>query len=492
MNDIKELLKFVTSVSGDNFGTIGKVLGDKKLKLFKLAEIIKHPAVQEKDAIKLLYGNTDNTINYRKLKSRLRNRLIDVIFLSNSERLLKFPYDISLFTAQRNLLAAQILLMQDKRKAAVNLAKSALNLSLHHEHTQLIVIACRLLCHNFALSGLKKEFQYYSNLLDRHLILLQDEIEIILLHDKILVDISGTAEDNKDTKLLLSKCYKRASTLIKSNRSHTLILNYYRISIRYFHSHHHFEKVISLCKKCIEYLETNSHLYQRARAGEFALFEMDACLRLQKYAKGKECAERCERHFTPYNSPWLVFNEFYFLLAMRTGNYLEALKIFYSTTSSSRFRKLSLIKIELWKIYEAWLNFALPDSLPKKQFNLFRFLNEVSTISKDKSGYNYSILIAQVLLLINIANEERLFELQDAFRLYFDRHIKKLKQSRHYYFGVMLRILFNSDFNPEIAERKAKPHLKKLEAQNTHTHPLEETEIIPYPILWNLILEKCR
>jgi hypothetical protein len=492
MNDIKELLNFVTLVSGDNLGTFGKVLGDKKLKLFKLAEMVKHPTAQEKDAAKLLYGNIENTTNYRKLKSRLRNRLIDVIFLSNTERLLKFPYDVSLFTSQRNLLAAQILLMQDKRRTAVNLSKSALNLSLRHQHTQLIVIACRLLCHHFALSGLKKEFQYYSILLDKHLTLLKYEIEIILLHDTTLVSISGTAENNKDTKLHLKKCYKRACTLYKTNQSHTLILNYYRISIRNFHSRHQFEKVISLCKNCIQYLEKNPHLYQRSRAGEFALFEMDACLRLQKYAKGKECAERCERHFTPFNSPWLVFNEFYFLLAMRTENYPEALKIFYSTTSSNRFRKLSSIKIELWKIYEAWLNFSLPDSLPKKQFNLFRFLNEVSTVSKDKSGYNYSILIAQILLLLNIDNKDKLFELEIAFRLYFNRHIKKIKHPRHYYFGVMLRILFNCDFNSNIAEIKAKPYLKKLERRNLTAQTLEETEIIPYPILWNLILERCK
>ena len=494
MKGLNDLLKFVTLVNKNDRNFLDTVSGkSKSRKLNLLAEASRNPILNSEHEIKkAVYGRKHSSDSYRKLKSRLKNKLVDSIFLSNTGRRLKFPYDHSLFNVQRNLFAAQILLLQDQRKSAIALAVPALHSAIRFQHSHLAVIACRILCHHSALSGSGKDFRNYSGILVQQVKQFHAELEIQMLYNAILFKIVKTADYDTQSKKLLRKNYEKALQIYKSNRSHVIVLHYYRIAIRYFQSQHLFIKAIALCKECNQYLEQNPHLYQRARAGEFALYEMDSCLRLQQYEMGMACAERCIRHFTPYHSPWLVFNEQYFLLAMRTGNYLKALDIFYLVTSSYRFKKLAQVKIELWKIYEAWLNFSLPDSLPKKQFNLFRFLNEVETVSKDKSGYKFSIIIAQLLLLINIREKEKLFEMLAAFRLYLNRHIKKATNPRNYYFGIMLRILYNSDFNSKSAEKKARPFCKKLESMNKTLPTLEETEIIPYPILWKLILEKCR
>ncbi len=493
MNEINDLLKFVTLINKNDPVLFKKLLSNNpSQKLFRLAETLNDPDIlDDKKVMSRLYGKTRNSDNYRQLKSRLKSKLVDVLFLNNTERFLKFPVDKALFVTQRNLLAAQILLLQDQRKIAISLTRPAIQSAIYFEHSQLAIMGCRILCHHAALTSSEKDFNHYSQVLTKQLNIFHAELKIIQLYNTILLKVMRTAEYDLPSKKILHNCYLQALGLFKSNRSHIIVLHYYRIAIRYYHSQHLFEKVIQLCKQCNQYLESNPHLYQRSRAGEFALYEMDSCLRLQHYSKGLECAERCLRHFTPYNSPWLVFNEQYFLLSMRTGNYPKALEIYYAVTSSYRFKKLSHIKVELWKIYEAWVNFTLPDVLPKKQFNLFRFLNEVHTVSKDKTGYNYSILITKILLLINIQEKERLVNLEDAFRQYLNRHIKKSKYLRHYHFGVMLRTLFNSDFNSQIAGRKVKPILKKLEVLNKKSLPLEDTEIIPYPMLWKLILEKC-
>ena len=494
MSELKDLLKFVTSVNKNDPGVMDTITGkSNSLKLTKFSEVSRNPLFKDENEIKkALYGRKRKTDGYRKLKSRFKNKLIDSIFLSNTGRRLKFPYDNSLFNVQRNLFAAQILLLQDQRKSAIALTVPALHAAIRFQHSHLAVIACRILCHHSALSGSGREFKNYSEILVQKQKLFLAELEIQKLYNAILFKIVKAADYDSQSKKLLRKSYDKASRINRSNRSHVIVLHYYRIAIRYFQSQHLYNKAISLCKECNQYLEKNPHLYQRSRAGEFALYEMESCLRLQQYEKGMACAERCMRHFTPYHSPWLVFNEQYFLLAMRTGNYFKALDIFYIVTSSYRFKKLAQVKIELWKIYEAWLNFSLPDSLPKKQFNLFRFLNEVETVRKDKSGYNFSIIIAQLLLLINIQEKEKLFELEAAFRLYLNRHIKKETNPRNYYFGMMMRILYNSDFNSKSAEKKARPFCKKLESMNKTLPTLEETEIIPYPMLWKLILEKCK
>lgn len=267
--------------------------------------------------------------------------------------------------------------------------------------------------------------------------------------------------------------------------------NYIITAMQYHHSRGNFEEVIRVCYRFTAYLEANVHLSQPSRAGEFALYEMESCMRLKQFEKGKSCAQRCLDDFTPFKTPWLQFQEYYFLLAMRTGNIRDALEIFNAVTSCSQFKRLPDIQKERWRIHEAYLNFALPDELPKKQFNLFKFLNQVPLSNRDKPGYNFSILLAQVILLININDTDKLINIEFSFREYLRRNIKKSSHPRHYYFGEMLRLFFKNNYSMEGIKEQAAVCLKKMNVTQSG-QSLEETEIIPYETLWQMLEEKCK
>jgi hypothetical protein len=136
------------------------------------------------------------------------------------------------------------------------------------------------------------------------------------------------------------------------------------------------------------------------------------------------------------------------------------------------------------------LNFALPEKFTIKQFNLYRFLNDVPLASRDKAGYNFSILVAQIILLINMGDTDRLYDLKQSFRLYLYHYIKKKKHPRHYYFGRILRFLFSDNFNPEKYAQKAGQYIKSLQKQKNKLNTLEESEVIPYETLWQMLMDK--
>jgi hypothetical protein len=240
----------------------------------------------------------------------------------------------------------------------------------------------------------------------------------------------------------------------------------------------------------MEYLDRHPLLYQDARYAEFGLYIMEACMRLRDFKKAKTFARQCDHHYIKYSTPWLQFHEYYFLLAMRTGNITDALQIHHNMTTSNIFYKLPPNQKERWRIHEAFLTFALPDELPKKQFRLFKFLNEVPVAGNDKPGYNFSILIAQIILLINIADKGKLLNMENVLDKYLRRYVRQNAHARHFYFGKMLWLYMKNNCRTEGVEARLRFYFQKLTAFKDHLPPIEQAEIIPYEQLWHMLKEK--
>jgi hypothetical protein len=86
---------------------------------------------------------------------------------------------------------------------------------------------------------------------------------------------------------------------------------------------------------------------------------------------------------------------------------------------------------------------------------------------------------------------EKLYDLKQSFRLYLYYYIKKDKHPRHYNFGRMLKLLFSDNFSPVKSAEKVKPYLMRLKEQKkSKLNTLEETEVIPYETLWEMLMNK--
>ncbi len=494
MKDLATIYDFVTSIKGTKNLFPQKQGNLHPSGMFsKFAQSIQGNMLKtDEEAMKFLYGNKKNYASYRKLKSRFKDRLLDFIFLNDTLRQIKSPYDKSLFQVQRTVLAAQILYMRDERSAAVALLKPALQTAMYYNHVLPTVNANRMLGMYAAYTGNKRDWSHYKNGWQKQWNLLTAETEMEMIYLNVVAAIFNITIYSPATRRLLLKSYLRGKEIYKRSKSHVITLNYYRLAISYYHSLGKFKKIITLSRQCIKYIHRHPQYYQRFRAGEFALIEMESCLHLQQFEAGKLCAQECLRHYTPGTSHWIVFNQYYFLLAMRTGNYSKALEIFYDVNPSNRHSKMPEIEKERWRIYEAYLNFTLSEELPKKQFNLFKFLNEVQLAERDRGGYRFSIFIAQIILLINIGDQDRLFDIAEPFCKYLQRHIRKKRHHRQYHFGKLMALLFKFNFDVKQVKNAEKLYLKMLLPSKINKLPLDETEIIPYPILWEMVLEKCR
>lgn len=434
--------------------------------------------IPEDQIAKILYGDIESA-NFRKLKSRMIDILATTILKNVDEIEFRNLYYQKLFSVQKLVLIGNLLILKDHRHTAVPLLKKAFRISLEIEYAPYIIQSGRLLCQGAIYSDKKSNFEMYKKTVAHYIKLYTLELEIELEYSSILKEIIAEAEYTLSAKRNISNLMDRVKIILKKNNSYTLQLYFYLISVRYFHSLFEFHNVRITCQRAISFLISKPILFQNIRAGEFSLHEMESCLRLNQFKAAKECAQRCARYFMPYTTNWSIFYEYYFLLAMRTGNYTKANEIAELIKKSQyKLAKMSPIRLERWKIYDAYLSLVFTTSNIKK-FNLYKYLNEINILQKDKPGYHFSVLISKILLLLFSRNENELINLEESLTTYLRRYIKFEDHPRHFLFGKYIKALLKCDIK--------KINSSKTLSQLRNVPTLEETEIIPYDNLIEFI-----
>jgi hypothetical protein len=227
-------------------------------------------------------------------------------------------------------------------------------------------------------------------------------------------------------------------------------------------------------------------------------YQLVANTQLRTFEEGQRVAEKCLARLKEGSFNWFKYYELYFLLAMHTGEYTEAYRVFTIVINHSRLRQLPKHAQEIWKIYEAHLHYLIvrdkveipEDDTRFTKFRLGRFLNETPLYSKDKRGLNVAILSIQILFLIQQKKFGRAIDKLEAIEKYCSRYLNQADTIRSYYFIKMLLSIAQGSFHRVAAENKAERYAKKLRAI-----PLEEAnqnfkiEIIPYEELWTMALD---
>jgi hypothetical protein len=491
MKKLSQITSLVTANSVEQILNLDDDGGTKLKRLLK--GVITGDFKNDKDAALSIYRNSPKSKSYQMLKGRLKERMLDKFFLMDSERAMKSHFDKLFYQSLRNVFAAQIMMLKDMREHATELLRSSLIKTQHHHFTDISLTIARSLQYDAAFRGNEMKWNHYNKLIEQLSELQKAEMIAEKYSQVIVVEF---ARKNPSDKLIRKKAaasYRKICEVAARFKSRTIELNKFKTGARYYTIIGEHRKSINLCNQCEKYLLDNPHLVQKIRLAEMALFKMDNCLAMRDDKNGLHYALECEKYFNPGQTNWLIFRECHFLLCMHTGNYSKALQLFYEVTEHPKFHHQNPERLEKWKIFEAYLNYALPSQLPKKNFNLFKFLNEMHIYSKDKKGFNFAILIAEIILLIEIGDMDKLINIAEPFRVYVARYVSRKNNLRSYYFSKLLMVLFKYEFNPEKSEQIGKKFYDRLNGINpVYNGDLEGIEVIPYDVLWKLLLNKLK
>jgi hypothetical protein len=445
----------------------------------------------DEDAATSLYQTHPRDKKYLMLKSRLKERLINTLFFLNHKRLQDSSYQKAVYQCNRNYFCAKILITHGARTSAVSLAKNTLALAEQFDLNEIVLLCSRMLRHHFGMMGLKLEYSHFNDVAKRSLRLLKAENRAESMYEYLMASVARSKAYKPELAALAKEYFNQSKELSKYQKSFHLNLLHYRIGLLYYQVIRNHKLTLSLCNRLQIFLKKHGRFRVASREGEIALLKMVCCLNLRDFNKGKDNAEDALKYYSEGSNNWFVLMENYYLLAMHAGKYKQAAEIYEKVVNHSRFQYLSAEKIEEWKIFEAYLNYVKPEMLHGKEFKVLKFLNEVPIYSKDKVGLFPSIVISQILYMIDRRDEELVEKHVESLRIFSSRHLSGKRAPRTTNFIRMLRQLVTCKYNPDKVRLKTLPYLKKLKVSEfSNQAETEAMEIIPYENLWSILLSR--
>lgn len=492
MKNLLEISELVTGfLTGDALKILFREKGADQKSLLFLDGLLQRKWLSDESAAAELYNSKANDKRYQMQKSRTRKRLLDLIFTLDVSSKIKTSYYRELIKCYRLLFAANQLSVLGKVSLAFDLLKTAESVAAKYHFTSLQMLALQRLRELHSYMGNMKDFEKTSIEIIRLMVVNNNEVLLdgIDFQFRILVrgvlGKSGTVKFSPDASLNAAKTiYEKAK--IKSHRMHAA---FNRIQIYYHHLKKNHKGVLKQCLEFEHYLLRGQKFTDMALVAEVALQKLDTCIFLRDFKFGKISAIQCDSIYKKGNYNRLIYQQYYFLLCLHTGQTEEAIRVFQEVIGDSSFKKYPEERIERWRIFEAMLNYISPESKLRK-FNIHKFLNEVPILSHDKAGFNLSIIVAQTCLLIKRGEIDRVMDKFDSLKSYLKRYISVKENPRSYYFLKLLLMLIKSDFNVKKCRTAGSKYLELINAESsTGQQVLDTMEIIPYDRLWISILE---
>lgn len=457
--------------------------------------IVKNVFSEDEEAARIIYGSIPSDKKYQMLKSRLKSRLLNMLWFIDSKKHYTSKYSRAIYDCNKKLHAARILMLAGAKSSCDSLAKEALSIAEEYKLYDNMFLSARLLAKNFSFYGNEKKFKYYINIQNKAFEEYLAEMKSEEYYENIRMKLILSASPDQSIKRQCHQYFQKLKYLARNHHSYFLHFNMYRLWYYYLSMDENYKAALKVCNLGQNYLRDNPPFNQSMRMGELALMKMECCLQLKDYRNGRENAKQCRELFPANSANFYIFLEYYFLLLMHTAKYAEARDLINEVLKDNPgFLKFPEDRIEKWKIFDAYLNFISPveDSDGKHEFKLMKFLNEVPQLSKDKAGYNITIITAQLLFLLEQNQYLKIIDKIDSLKQYANRYMKD-KNQRSYYFIKMILSLGTYDFDQKLVQRRVHQYFLKLKAaKNIYKGTVESLEVVPFEQLWSVVLQKLK
>jgi hypothetical protein len=466
--------------------------------LSKLLSGIKSGSItSDQKAAEMIYGTTYLDSKYTTLKNRLRNKLLNTLFFLDIKPPEQTVYAEGAYKTYKHTFWVKTLLFLGARQTAIKLAERTLQYAQKFSLTLEAVQLLTDLRYQASLTASKSQYQKYDSILATEVNNLLGEIKVRGFYERIIVEIAKSEEERPDLSDIVRGYLKEMESLTPKPSSFEFTRWYYLVKVIILEICQEYSLAIAGCLDAENYLLQYPDLSSNIRLGEFSVQRLACHLILRQFEEGEKAAQRCRELYRPGTNSWFIFMDNYFMLAMHTGHFTEAGHILIEITSSPRFSfQLDQFKEKL-KLYEAYLLFALgttdktSDIISElEKFDIKRFLRDVPNYKKDKRGYNISILILQILVLLEQDDFDGIIDRMDALRTYRTRYLQVASNKPSALFFKMLMIMEKCSFDPDETRKKAKKYYVMLLEKSTNSDEISEgLQVLPYEWLWEKIVE---
>ena len=464
-------------------------------KMARLFDAIYHQKVStEEEASALIYNSTHSLSKLRSLKNKLKERLLEVIFLLDFQEPSFTDRQKAHFECNKRWATAMALLSKKIKLSGIEQLEQLLHHTQYFEFTDLSMNALyHLRLHYGTLVGDPKKYELYREMYRHYQSIWMMENEA----EELYADLISRYVCSRAPQELIAEqsaaYHKQIEPYLQQCASFRLQLSGRLIQLMIHSSRNDYRSMADLCEAAIDFFRKkpySSHLPEQAFYYQLVV----SCVQLRDFGRGQAIIRQHGHIYEKGSFNWFKVQELYFLLALHTQHYDDAYDGCEEVLANDKLEQQPAQIQEMWKIYEAYVHVLVRtrrvDRLPAKKFRLAKFLNETPVFSKDKRGMNIPILIVQMLFDILDKRYDAGIDRVEAVEKYSSRYIKRDEHFRSNCFLKMLLQIPDAAFHREAAARKAKRFRDQLaEMPLEIANQAHEIEIIPYADLWEMILE---
>lgn len=504
MQELKDLIRVGLSGRITGIETFNQFTASKKSLTYKLFHHISEGKINtDAEAKALLYGDGYKGFKYNMLKERFKDKLYtNVLFVQPRKRDTR-SYAHNAYYCHKYYIVAKLLLMIVAKNAGRNLMRKVLLRAQTYQVYEIALLAAIALRRQTLEQGNRKDFNIYVALNKNILALMQAENEAEEQNDALMMYFTTSYAARPE---LIEQAKKNCTYINKLKN----IYNTYNLNQAYFHSQiflfdlqNNYTATLAACNSFESYLLSQPNFYSPVRHGNLIIQKLNSYLYLEKYTEGLELAQKSANFHEAKEGNWLALKEMHFLLALRNSDYAQACEV-YKEVNNMLYKNIDQRQKELWYFFSGYLWLCLSsDNLiglrnevfnKLKDFKLSKLLNEVPLYTKDKEGLNLSLGILQLALLLQGKEFDRVVDKIEHIKTYIHKYISRKSGARDHVMLKLALLLPKYNFEADVLEKKALPHLEKLKTLTSREQTYNRThiEVIPYHLLWKIILRDLK
>jgi hypothetical protein len=433
----------------------------------------------------------------KKIKRTIFNKLINLLFLIESNQPKYKDRKSAYYYCQKYAAAVHILNSRGAKLAAIGLGERILKISDLYEFTDISLnLSLELMLHYSSVDGNRKKSYFHEQKIFEYTKIYNAEILAQTYYSKFIIGLIRSRAANQEHHALAVKFSEELEDIILTSNSHKLNLITYIITAFRYELVSDYANVNLVCNRALEYFKSRKYNTPNSTLFTFLFRQIPSLILLNKMEEAIGVSEECLQYINSGYNNWFKTHELRFIIFMHSNNIKAAFETYQKAINHKNFSKQFPDTKEIWFIYEAYLYYfylknsiTVPVNERLKKFRVNKFLNEVPNYSKDKRGMNISILILQVLFLLHQKKYGKIIDRAEALRTYTHRYLRKDATFRSNCFLKMLLQLPGANFHRVAVERKTADLRKKLSSVGIINNQSAEVEIIPYEVLWELVLD---
>lgn len=498
---MEDLITLVQFFQGTKFksGGLLNVLLEPETQMRQLFDALASGRVKNDEEALLEIASFNHSLSIlATVKSKLKERLNDALLLVEFNDTEANSRQKAYLECVKKWASITILLSRNYRELGMQRLEQLLRYTRRFEFTDMTIeLLYMLRLQSGLIYGREHQYHEYDALLRKYQDIRAKEDLAETLYADLMIDFVNSKSEKRELAEKAATSFEAIAPCLSEIDSFRLHIFGRLLQVAIYDNQNDHQMVVDLCASAIEFFEKKP--YKSFSALQvFYYSQLVGHLNLRQFGHCRSVAVQHRGFFQTGSYNWYKWEELHFLAEFNAGEYEAALNIWLQATGRSEFSELPPSIGESWKIFEAYLLLLmrcgyLKERKDSKRFKVAKIWNEIHFSSRDKSGMNIPILIAQFLLALADKQYGQCIDREESLAKYRTRYLKLDNAARSHYFFRMLELIPKYNFDVALIQANAMPLLERLTSFSQQmANQNFEVEVIPYESLWEIVISTLR